>query len=107
MTLGIHFWSANGRKAIAPTQFNPQSTRGHCIMTLEVEKPKKDDPTTKQRGRVYVCDLAGTEPAGDVVYALYKKKMPDGSIENQYQGPHPDKAKTKQLQDQGKKLIYL
>ena len=48
------FLSANGRKAIAPTQFNPQSTRGHCIMTLEVEKPKKDDPTTKQRGRVYV-----------------------------------------------------
>ncbi len=99
------FLSANGRKAIAPTQFNPQSTRGHCIMTLEVEKPKKDDPTTKQRGRVYVCDLAGTEPAGDVVYALYKKKkMQDGSIENQFQGAHPDKSKTKQLQDQGKKI---
>ena len=99
------FQGANARKAIAPTQFNPQSTRGHCIMTLEVEKPKKDDPSTKQKGRVYVCDLAGTEPAGDVVYAMYKKKkFDDGSIENQYQGPHPDKQKTKELQDQGKKI---
>merc|ERR1719359_2319877 len=34
------FLAANARKAIAPTQFNHQSTRGHCIMTLEVEKPK-------------------------------------------------------------------
>jgi hypothetical protein len=30
------FLTANARKAIAPTQFNPQSTRGHCVMTLEV-----------------------------------------------------------------------
>jgi hypothetical protein len=99
------FQKANARKAIAPTQFNPQSTRGHCIMTLEVEKPKKDDPSTKQKGRVYVCDLAGTEPAGDVVYAVYKKKtMADGSVENQFQGAHKDKKKTKELQDQGKKI---
>ena len=35
----------------------------------------------KQRGRVYVCDLAGTEPAGDIVYALYEKKtFPDGMM---------------------------
>jgi hypothetical protein len=64
------FVKANARKAIAPTQFNPQSTRGHCVMTLEVEMPKADDPATKQRGRIYVCDLAGTEPAGDVFYAV-------------------------------------
>jgi hypothetical protein len=37
----------------------------------------------KQRGRVYVCDLAGTEPAGDIVYAMYEKKtFEDGMIRN-------------------------
>lgn len=56
-------------------QFNHQSTRGHCIMTLEVEMPHPDMPGMKQKGRVYVCDLAGTEPAGDIVYALYEKKV--------------------------------
>jgi hypothetical protein len=63
----IHSWDelrkvfqiANGRKAIAPTQFNPMSTRGHCIMTLEVEMPHPETEGMKQRGRVYVCDLAG------------------------------------------------
>ena len=76
------FLVANGRKAIAPTQFNHQSTRGHCIMTIECEMPKKDDPDTKMRGRVYVCDLAGTEPAGDVVYAVYEEvTMADGTVE--------------------------
>jgi len=99
------FLSANARKAIAPTQFNPQSTRGHCIMTLDVVMPKPDDPTSKKKGRVYVCDLAGTEPAGDVYYAEYKKKkMPDGSIENLLVGPHKDGSKTKGLQNQGKKI---
>lgn len=56
-------------------QFNHQSTRGHCIMTLEVEMPHPHMPGMKQKGRVYVCDLAGTEPAGDIVYALYDKKV--------------------------------
>ena len=41
-------------QAIAPTQFNHQSTRGHCIMTLELEKPNKEDPSRKDRGRLYV-----------------------------------------------------
>lgn len=44
-------------------------------MTLEVEMPHPDMPGMKQKGRVYVCDLAGTEPAGDIVYALYDKKV--------------------------------
>jgi hypothetical protein len=99
------FQVANGRKAIAPTQFNHQSTRGHCIMTLEVEKPHPTEEGVKQRGRLYVCDLAGTEPAGDIVYAKYKHvKFPDGTVEHQYQGAHDDPAKTKQLQNQGKKI---
>lgn len=60
---------------------------------------------TKQRGRVYVCDLAGTEPAGDIVYANYKKIVyENGDIEHKYLGPHSDQSKTKELQDQGKKI---
>ncbi|OQR94133.1 hypothetical protein ACHHYP_01681 [Achlya hypogyna] len=99
------FMSANARKAIAPTQFNHQSTRGHCIMTLEVEKPDPEREGMKQRGRVYVCDLAGTEPAGDIVYANYQKIVfDDGTIEMKYLGPHPDASKSKELQDQGKKI---
>ncbi|EEY69050.1 uncharacterized protein PITG_05224 [Phytophthora infestans T30-4] len=99
------FMVANAKKAIAPTQFNHQSTRGHCIMTLEVEKPDPEREGMKQRGRVYVCDLAGTEPAGDIVYADYKKVVfEDGEIEHKYLGPHPDALKSKELQDQGKKI---
>ncbi len=99
------FMAANARKAIAPTQFNHQSTRGHCIMTLEVEKPDPEREGMKQRGRVYVCDLAGTEPAGDIVYAEYKKVVFDnGDIEHKYIGPHSDPSKSKELQDQGKKI---
>lgn len=95
------FQRANGRKAIAPTQFNPMSTRGHCIMVLEVEKPHPETEGMKQRGRVYVCDLAGTEPAGDIVCALYNKvNFDDGSFEYKYVGEHPDVKKTKELQEQ-------
>jgi hypothetical protein len=99
------FQVANGRKAISPTQFNHQSTRGHCIMTLEVEKPNDEDASRKDRGRLYVCDLAGTEPAGDIYSAIYKKiTQPDGSIEMQLQGPNSNQSLTKELQDQGKKI---
>ena len=40
------FLQANARKAIAPTQFNPMSTRGHCIMVLEVEMPDLENEGT-------------------------------------------------------------
>ena len=58
---------------------------------------------------MYICDLAGTEPAGDVFYAKYKKvKAKDAkgnaSFEYVLTGAHEDKNKTKQLQDQGKKI---
>ena len=61
--LRTNFQASNTRKAIAPTQFNHQSTRGHCIMILEVETPHPKMEGMKQKGRLYVCDLAGTEPA--------------------------------------------
>jgi len=100
-----NFQKANARKAIAPTQFNPTSTRGHCIMVLEVEMPSPDQVGVKQRGRVYVCDLAGTEPAGDIVFAQYEKKsFEDGTIEYKFVDAHPDVKKTKELQEQGKKI---
>merc|ERR1719247_2988533 len=74
-------------------------------MTLEVNKPKDDDPEMRQKGRIYVCDLAGTEPAGDIFYASYKKiKYPDGTIEHKLLGPHKDQRLTKNLQSQGKKI---
>ena len=99
------FQTANARKAIAPTQFNPMSTRGHCIMVLELEMPNPDNEAIKLRGRTYICDLAGTEPAGDIFYAQYhKKNFDDGSFEYELIGPHKDKKKTKELQDQGKKI---
>ena len=99
------FKKSNARKAISSTQFNHQSTRGHCIMTLEVNKPKDDDDKLRQRGRIYVCDLAGTEPAADIYFASYKKiTHPDGSIEHKLKGPHKDQRRTKELQAQGKKI---
>lgn len=109
----LHTWNdlrqtfqlANARKAIAPTQFNPMSTRGHCIMVLEVEMPHPENEGMKQRGRLYVCDLAGTEPAGDIVCAQYQKvTFEDGSFEYKFLGQHPDKSKSKELQEQGKKI---
>ncbi|CAM9194143.1 unnamed protein product, partial [Phaeothamnion confervicola] len=99
------FQRANANKAIAPTQFNHQSTRGHCIMTLEVEMPHPEQEGMKQRGRVYVCDLAGTEPAGDIVFAKYEKHVyENGEIEHKYLGPHEDQRRTKELQSQGMKI---
>mmetsp|Transcript_44335 Transcript_44335/g.70930 ORF Transcript_44335/g.70930 Transcript_44335/m.70930 type:complete len:1024 (-) Transcript_44335:657-3728(-) len=98
------FQAANGRKAISPTQFNHQSTRGHCIMCIEVTIPTKQAGISS-KGRLYVCDLAGTEPAGDIYYAKYEKKtFGDGTVEHKLLGPHEDQSKTKQLQDQGKKI---
>jgi hypothetical protein len=103
--LCAEFQEANKNKAISPTQFNHQSTRGHCIMVLEIEMPHPDMEGMKQRPRVYVCDLAGTEPAGDIYYAKYEKKTYDnGDIEYKLVGPHEDQSKTKLLQDQGKKI---
>lgn len=99
------FKDANKRKAIAATQFNHQSTRGHCIMVLEVEKLVDGDKNKKQKGRLYVCDLAGTEPAGDIVAARYKKTVEsDGEIVYTYLGPEDNKKKTQDLQNQGKKI---
>jgi hypothetical protein len=100
---------------------------GHCIMVMEVEMPDPENEGMKKRGRVYVCDLAGTEPAGDIVYALYDKvggislspvqrvfrqlgyymcrafmqvNFDDGTFEYKYKGPHNDIKKTKELQEQ-------
>ena len=67
--------------------------------------PHPETEGVKQRGRVYVCDLAGTEPAGDIVYANYNKvNFDDGTFEYKYAGAHPDPKKTKELQEQGKKI---
>ena len=91
---------ANTRKCISPTQFNHSSTRGHCILEFEVTNSKLGD-----RGRLYLCDLAGAEPSGDVHYARYTRHhTEDGAVEYTYKGPHPDHNKTTELQEQGKKI---
>lgn len=75
-------------------------------MTLEVEMPHPTMAGMKQKGRVYVCDLAGTEPAGDIVFARYEKKVfPNGDIEHKYLGPHDDDRKTKELQVQRRRDV--
>ena len=52
-----------------------------------------------------MCDLAGTEPAGDVFYADYKRiAFEDGTVEHKLIGPNRDTKKTKELQDQGKMI---
>ena len=61
---------ANKRKCISPTQFNWCSTRGHCILEFEVT-----NAISGSRGRLYVCDLAGAEPAADIHYAKYCEKL--------------------------------
>ena len=86
--------NANSRKAIS-TQFNHQSTRGHCILIMEVETTNSKNE--KQKGRLYVCDLAGAEPAGDIVYAQYKRNKEGEDV---YVGKHPDESKTKALRAQ-------
>jgi len=99
------FRVANSRKGIAPTQFNPQSTRGHCVFTFEVSHPDLENEGMLKKGRLYLCDLAGTEPAGDVFYAIYKEiKYDDGTTEMQLVGPDSDASKTKELQSQGCKI---
>jgi hypothetical protein len=99
------FLKSNARKAISSTQFNHHSTRGHCIMTLEVQKPHPSMPGMKLRGRIYICDLAGTEPAGDIVHGKYEKiYLDDGLVQYRYVGAHPDSTKTKELRDQGTKI---
>ena len=99
------FMKADARKAVSPTQFHHQYTRGHCILNLEVDKPNDNDQQLRQRGRIYICDLAGTEPAGHIYHAYYKKiKHPNGTIEHKLLGPHKDQRLTKTLQSQGKKI---
>ncbi len=65
--------------------------------------PHPSQPGIKQKGRVYVCDLAGTEPAGDIEHSAYERKVKDGGeVEYIYKGYTADLRKTKELQDQGK-----
>ena len=98
---------ANTKKHIAPTQFNPSSTRGHCILFYEVDMPKKmrNGSTLIKTARMYVCDLAGAEPAAAVHYARYTTETgADGNIYYRYQGPHDDRKKTAELVEQGTKI---
>ena len=79
---------ANKLKYIAPTQFNPSSTRGHCILFYEVDMPMKMRSGKKviKTARMYVCDLAGAEPAHSVHYANYHIYQTSHGTEYKYIG---------------------
>ena len=103
----LNMKQANTRKNVFPTRFDHRSTHGHSILTLEVANPNLEvlKPIRKvgneRHGRLYIYDLAGTEPAADIFYASYKKmENPDGSIEHKLLGPHQDSRLTQDLQFQ-------
>ena len=103
------FKRANGRKAIAPTQFNNASTRGHCILVFEANMPHPHERGVRRSGRLYVCDLAGAEPAAEVHCAQYRRIVDEGEhgeqqVRYEYVGRNPDKRKTDELVNQGKKI---
>ena len=60
-----HFRAAASRKQVAPTQFNPSSTRGHVVVIFKIVTPEG------REGRFYVCDLAGSEKAAEVKHYTY------------------------------------
>ena len=98
---------ANMRKNFFPTQFHHRSTHGHSILTLTIAKPGQHavKPIRKvgneRHGRLYIFDVAGTEPAADIFHASYKKiETPDGSIEHNLLGPHLDPRLTEDLRFQ-------
>ena len=99
------FKIANGKKAIAPTQYNPASTRGHCILVFEADMPHPTKRGVRRAGRLYVCDLAGAEPAATVYCAKYDRIVAkDGSIEYIERGKDSKQSKTDELVAQGKKI---
>jgi chromosome segregation ATPase len=104
--LRVAFKGANARKAIAPTQFNHASTRGHCILVFEAKMPHPQQEGVSRTGRLYVCDLAGAEPAAEVHCAQYERVVDpnSGAVEYNYKGRHPDNARTDELVNQGKKI---
>ena len=99
------FKTANAKKAIAATQYNHASTRGHCILVFEAEMPHPSKPGVKRTGRLYVCDLAGAEPAASVHHSIYKRveDLETGHVRYVYSKPGSQK-KTDELVKQGKKI---
>ena len=82
----------------------PSVDRGHCIMVLDVVMPDPEDTSMKKRGRIYVCDLAGTEPAGDIFYTSTRQENAGRYNRKTFNRAHRDTSRTKELQDQGKKI---
>ena len=90
--------NANSRKAISPTQFNHQSTRGHCILIMEVETTNSKNEKQKVDYMYVIC---WCRTSGDIVYTQYKRNKEGEDV---YVGKHPDESKTKALRAQGQKI---
>lgn len=55
------FTKASHRRKTAATKLNPQSSRSHSIVLIQVQKHKQVAPVTKLIGKFYLIDLAGSE----------------------------------------------
>lgn len=55
------FIKASHQRKTAATKLNPQSSRSHSIVLIQVQKHKQVAPVTKLIGKFYLIDLAGSE----------------------------------------------
>nr|XP_058973262.1 kinesin-like protein KIF22 [Pocillopora verrucosa] len=55
------FIKASHQRKTAATKLNPQSSRSHSIVLIQVQKHKQVAPVTKLIGKFHLIDLAGSE----------------------------------------------
>lgn len=80
--------AATGRKETLPTQYCPSSTRGHCFLILDLERPDETISGVRHHSRLTVCDLAAQKPAGNLIHSEYGMiTREDGTVEYQCTGP--------------------
>ena len=92
------FRNAAPRKQVAPTQFNPSSTRGHVVVVFKIITPSGSE------GRFYVCDLAGSEKAAEVKHYTYSFDD-DGDVLTSFPTPGVEgQQQTESLKKQGIKI---
>jgi GTPase SAR1 family protein len=54
--------SGNQHRVITATKMNPESSRGHAALFMQVKSVPRDDPSGENRnGKLYMIDLAGYE----------------------------------------------
>lgn len=92
------FERANRMKQTAATQWSPSSTQGHTICVFQVETPLAGG-TTRQVSQLYVCDMAGSDPASQVRACSWARHGEDALL----RGPCSDLRATQKLQAEAHK----